>query len=202
MTTANKITITRIALIPVFVTFAFLYGSSVQSGEANLGLRIIALVTFALAALSDGLDGYVARHYHQISRLGILLDPLADKALMLSAVFTLSFAHWPISFPVWFTGLVFIREFIILNGIAILHHINGKVPIKPHWISKTCTVLQMSAIVWIMLDFRTDTPPPMTLIYIAGFFTILSALHYILEGVRQIKEHGKPLPGTDADGNY
>jgi len=202
MTTANKITITRIALIPVFVVFSFLYGASVQSGDPNLKLRIAALVIFAIAALSDGLDGYVARHYHQVSRLGILLDPLADKALMLAAVFTLSFARWPISFPIWFTVFVFIREFIILNGIAILHRINGKVPIKPHWISKTCTVLQMSAIVWLMLDFRNDSAPPMSLIYLAGFFTALSALHYILEGVRQIKEHGKPLPGTDADGNY
>lgn len=202
MTTANKITITRIALIPVFVTFAFLYGTSVQSGNPNINWRYASLLAFAIAALSDGLDGYVARHYNQVSRLGILLDPLADKALMLAAVFTLSFARWPVSFPIWFTVFVFIREFIILNGIAILHRINGKVPIKPHWISKSCTVLQLTAIVWLMLDFRSDSDPPMILLYLAGFFTALSALHYILEGVRQIKEHGKPLPGTNADGNY
>ncbi|NOY00895.1 MAG: CDP-diacylglycerol--glycerol-3-phosphate 3-phosphatidyltransferase, partial [Verrucomicrobia bacterium] len=57
MTTPNKITITRICLIPVFVTFSILYGAGVQSGEPNLNLRIAALVTFAIAALSDGLDG-------------------------------------------------------------------------------------------------------------------------------------------------
>ena len=158
MTTPNKITITRICLIPVFVTLSFLYGAGIESGEANLTLRIAALIVFAIAALSDGLDGYLARRWHQTSRLGILLDPLADKALMLSAVLTLSFAHWPISLPIWFTILVFIREFIILNGIAILHRINHKVPIKPHWISKTCTFLQMFCIVWLMLDFRTDAP--------------------------------------------
>ncbi len=202
MTTPNKITITRICLIPVFVAFSILYGAGVQSGEPNLNLRIAALVTFAIAALSDGLDGYLARRWNQTSRLGILLDPLADKALMLAAVFVLSFARWPISFPIWFTILVFIREFIILNGIAILHRINGKVPIKPHWISKSCTALQMFAIAWLMLDFRSDTPAPALLIGLAGIFTVLSGLHYILEGVRQIKEHGRPLPGTDVDGNY
>lgn len=202
MTTPNKITITRICLIPVFVTLSFLYGSSVESGEANLTLRIAALITFAVAALSDGLDGYLARRWHQTSRLGILLDPLADKALMLSAVLTLSFAHWPIILPIWFTILVFIREFIILNGIAILHRINHKVPIKPHWISKSCTFLQMFCIAWLMLDFRDDAPQPTILIGLAGLFTVLSGLHYILEGVRQIKEHGRALPGTDERGNY
>lgn len=202
MTTPNKITILRICLIPVFVTLSFMYGASVTAEDPNLNLRIAALATFSIAALSDGLDGFLARRWHQTSRLGILLDPLADKALMLSAVLTLSFANWPISLPIWFTVLVFIREFIILNGIAILHRINHKVPIKPHWISKSCTFLQMFCIVWLMLDFRINAPQPTVLIAITGLFTVLSGLHYILEGVRQIKEHGRPLPGTDEDGNY
>jgi len=197
VTTPNKITITRICLIPVFVTLAFLYGASIRSGEPDLNLRIAALVIFIIAALSDGLDGFIARHWHQTSRLGLILDPLADKGLMLSAVITLTFAHWPISLPIWFVIVVFIREFIILTGIAILYRINHKVPIKPHWISKTCTMLQMSCIAWLMLDFRVDATSPIWLIGLAGIFTVLSGLHYILEGVRQIKEHGRPLPGTD-----
>ena len=198
MTIANKITIARFLLIPVFVTFACYYGASIQANEPIQYFRIAAIVTFALAALSDSLDGYIARRYKQTSPLGAILDPLADKVLMLSTVLTLSFAHWPISLPIWFVVLVFIRETIILNGIAILHRINGKVPIKPHWISKACTFLQMLCVVWIMLDFRVNPSEPVLLIGLAGILTTLSGVHYIFEGVRQIKEQGRALPGTES----
>ncbi|MGZ5504460.1 MAG: CDP-alcohol phosphatidyltransferase family protein, partial [Chthoniobacterales bacterium] len=83
MTTANKITIVRILLIPAFVTMAIYYGQSVQAGEPAEWMRFTAIAIFLIAAVSDGLDGYVARRYNQRSRLGVILDPIADKGLLL-----------------------------------------------------------------------------------------------------------------------
>lgn len=197
MTVANKITVTRILLIPVFVTLAIYYGASVKAEAPNIAYRIAALAIFALAALSDGLDGFIARHYHQATRLGRILDPIADKALMLSAILTLSFAPWPVSLPIWFAVLVIGRDTIILVGIAIIHHLNGKVHMGPHWTSKACTFFQLLCIVWIMLDFRTAAPQPILLIGLASLFTVVSGVVYVLEGIRQLKEQGHTLAETE-----
>src|SRR6185437_9386234 len=94
MTTANKITIVRILMIPVFVTLAIYYGESVQRGEPLEWQRFAAIIVFLVAAVSDGLDGYVARRYNQRSSLGVILDPIADKGLLLSGIITLSISNW------------------------------------------------------------------------------------------------------------
>ena len=86
MTTANKITIGRILLIPVFVLLAIYYGESVRSGQPDDRLRWAAVIVFVVAAGSDALDGYIARRFQQRSRLGVILDPLADKALLVAAL--------------------------------------------------------------------------------------------------------------------
>ena len=112
MTTANKITVVRILMIPVFVTLAIYYGQSIQRGAPIEWFRFTAIVVFLVAAVSDGLDGYVARRYNQRSALGVILDPIADKGLLLSGIITLSISNWsdvdpdygkfPVWFPVWF----------------------------------------------------------------------------------------------------
>ena len=100
MTTANKITILRILLIPFFVVEVLYY---VKTGTE--GHRIAALLCFAVAAIFDGVDGYVARRFHQKTELGAVLDPLADKLLLVSAVVLLSFDHTPHfeAIPLWLT---------------------------------------------------------------------------------------------------
>src|SRR5438552_15035820 len=90
MTTANKITLVRIAMIPVFVALAIYYGESVRRGDPQEWQRFAAIIIFLLAAASDGLDGYVARRYNQRSQLGFILDPFADKGLLLIGIITLS----------------------------------------------------------------------------------------------------------------
>ncbi|PYL84339.1 MAG: hypothetical protein DMF23_06555 [Verrucomicrobia bacterium] len=94
VTTANKITLVRIAMIPVFVALAIYYGESVQRGAPLEWQRFAAILVFLLAAVSDGLDGYVARRYNQRSRLGVILDPIADKGLLLSGIITLSITNF------------------------------------------------------------------------------------------------------------
>src|SRR5437667_9916737 len=94
MTTANKITVIRILMIPAFVTMAIYYGQSVQDGAPLEWERFTAIAIFLIASLSDGLDGYVARRYNQRSSLGVILDPIADKGLLLSGIITLSISNW------------------------------------------------------------------------------------------------------------
>src|SRR4026209_993499 len=116
MTTANKITVVRILMIPVFVTLAIYYGQSIQEGDPQDWQRFAAIAIFILAAVSDGLDGYVARRYNQRSSLGVILDPIADKGLLLSGIITLSISNWSETgphhgrFPAWFPVLVISRD--------------------------------------------------------------------------------------------
>src|ERR1041384_4032190 len=157
MTTANKITVIRTLMIPAFVTMAIYYGQSVQHGAPLEWERFTAIGIFLIASLSDGLDGYVARRYHQRSSLGVILDPIADKGLLLSGIITLSISSWNDvdpeygKFPLWFPVLVITRDVVILVGAAVLHVLVGHVRVKPHMTGKIATVLQMAAIGWVML---------------------------------------------------
>jgi len=90
MTTANKITLIRILMIPAFVLMAIYYGESIKRGQPLEWQRYTAIMIFLVAAASDGLDGYIARRYNQKSALGVILDPIADKGLLLSGIITLS----------------------------------------------------------------------------------------------------------------
>src|SRR5947208_9040624 len=127
MTTANKITVVRILMIPVFVTLAIYYGESIQEGTPQDWMRFTAIAVFLIAAVSDGLDGFVARRYNQRSTLGAILDPIADKGLLLSGIITLSISNWSQvdlhygKFPAWFPVLVITRDSFILFGIAVAH---------------------------------------------------------------------------------
>src|SRR5438105_3432207 len=194
MTTANKITVVRILMIPVFVTLAIYYGQSIQRGEPLEWQRVAAIVIFLLAAVSDGLDGYVARRYNQRSSLGVILDPIADKGLLLSGIITLSISNWSQvdpdygRFPVWFPVLVITRDAVILVGAVVLYLLNGKVQVKPNWTGKVATVLQMIAIAWVMLQLRFI--PLLAVVICAGLFTLISGGVYVLDGVRQLQVAG------------
>jgi cardiolipin synthase (CMP-forming) len=199
VTTANKITIVRILMIPVFVTLAIYYGESIQRGAPLEWQRFAAIIVFLLAAVSDGLDGYVARRYNQRSSLGVILDPIADKGLLLSGIITLSISNWSQSdpdygkFPVWFPVLVITRDAVILVGAAILHYfIGGKMRVKPSWTGKVATVCQMCAIAWVMLQLRFL--PLWFVVVVAGIFTLISGVIYVVAGVRQLQAEGHAHP--------
>ena len=147
MTTPNKITIARICLIPVFVMMALYYGRSVAAGAPEEWMRWTAIAVFVLAAASDGIDGYIARRYNQMSQLGVILDPIADKGLLLSGIITLTVSNWQYEIPLWFPVLVISRDIIVVAGTVALHHFVGGVKVKPSWLGKTATVSQMVAIV-------------------------------------------------------
>lgn len=202
MTTANKITIARILMIPMFVMMAVYYGRGIQRGHPHDWERFLAIFIFLLAAASDGVDGYIARHYNQTSRLGVVLDPIADKGLLLSAIITLSFSNWTHEFPLWFPVLVITRDAVILIGAAVMHHLTGSFVVKPSWMGKTATATQMVAVACYLLQldfFKTtitifDSTIPVDFLYIpvalAGFFTLVSGIQYVTRGILQLQAGG------------
>jgi len=208
MTTPNKITITRIFMIPFFVIMAVYYGRSVSHGEPQEWQRFAAMMIFFLAAASDGLDGYIARRYNQRSRLGVILDPIADKGLLLAGIITLSVSNWQYEMPAWFPVIVIARDVMVLSGVVVVHLFTGAVKVKPIWTGKVATALQMIALSLVMLQWNPtiwrfsigswQTPVEFLDIpvYLAGLFTAVSGVGYIVEGIRQLQAggHGDPKP--------
>jgi len=200
MTTANKITIVRILLIPVFVTLAVYYGRSVEQGAPVEWQRIAAIIVFVIAAASDGVDGYIARHFNQRSRLGSILDPIADKGLLFSALLSLSFTNWPYQFPLWFPILVIARDLVVLGGTALLYAFIGPVQVRPTWTGKVATALQMASIAGAMLQLPWTFPGGTGasflfldgLVVATGVFTFVSGVGYVMEGIRLLQAGDPP----------
>jgi CDP-diacylglycerol--glycerol-3-phosphate 3-phosphatidyltransferase len=193
MTTANKITILRILLIPFFVVELIYY---VETG--NEIHRFVAILSFAVAAILDGVDGYIARHYNQISELGKILDPLADKLLLVSGIVALSFNHGTFlgQIPLWLTGTIIGRDFLILIGMVVIHLTVGKVAVNPRFIGKCATVLQMAVVIWILLKWDAGHGAHWLkiLALVAAVFTGVSGLLYIWDGVKQLGSHPASSP--------
>ena len=191
MTHATKITLLRLFLVPVFAKFAIDYADSWKVGEPQEPLRWLAVAIFVIIAASDGLDGWIARRFSQQSLLGAILDPLTDKALLLTGLIVLSLVEWGHNWhlPLWFIGLVIGREILIIVGIWILYGLNRHVPIKPHWTGKVCTVTQMFALGWIMLKIFPF--PPLYPTILAAIFTIWSGVAYFHIGIRQLPSVAK-----------
>ena len=117
MTTATKITLVRVAMIPLYMVFMYLSG-----GAAGLWMYL-ALAVFIIASITDFVDGYIARHYNQVSDFGKFLDPLADKLLTLAAM--AMFCEWG-TFPAWALMIVLTREFAV-SGLRMSAGPKGKV---------------------------------------------------------------------------
>ena len=194
MTTANKITIIRILLIPVFVWLTLDYIRNFQKGDEQEWKRILACAVFAVAAISDGIDGYIARRYRQKSELGSFLDPLADKMLLISALILLSIRFKDGSpfelLPLWFPVLVVSRDLLLLGGTVLIHMLAGKVTARPRIVGKCATFFQMIALGWVLL--KIERPPYEWPLYAAGFFTLVSGIWYIFDGVKQLSAHEAP----------
>lgn len=179
MTLANQITLVRILLIPVFVVFAVYYSATVRAGMPEEWLRWSAVAAFVIAAASDGLDGWIARRFNQRSALGVVLDPIADKGLLLTAIITLSICPWAVSLPIWFPVLVIARDIVILVGCGLLKFLTGDVEVRPSALGKISTALQMAAVAWVLLQI----PGQHWVVWAAGLFTLLSGLGYIWRGM-------------------
>lgn len=195
MTTANKITIGRILLIPVFFWLTLDYIREHQKGNEVEWQRIWACLVFLVASISDAVDGYIARRYKQKTELGTYLDPIADKLLLVSALVLLSvrFKDSPFeSLPLWFPVLVISRDLIILGGFILIYIFTGHVKARPRLVGKAATLFQMISLAWVLL--KIEQPSYLWPLYAAGFFTLISAIWYIFDGVKQLSGHEAKKP--------
>lgn len=170
MTTANIITLIRIAMIPVFLVFA-------SSGD----YAIVSAAIFAVASLTDSLDGYIARHYNQVTDFGKLVDPLADKLLVMSAL--LIFVAQGIM-PVWAATIVIGREFAITSlrmvaaakGIVIAAAKSGK--------AKTFVQCIMTILILVLGKNIVEITSRLTVqdiaIYLMTFVSLYSCVDYFI----------------------
>lgn len=181
MNLANRITTFRILLIPFFIAAILYYG------EAMPNLRFAALFIFSLACFTDAIDGGIARSRGQVTELGIILDPIADKLLIVSAFIALSVVKSiPQDFriPAWAVLIVISRDIIIVIGSVIIYFLKGNIAIKPSGLGKITTFFQMIAIMAILITFKYNK----FFLYPAILFTIFSGFDYIWRGSKQLSE--------------
>ncbi|HJN90123.1 MAG TPA: CDP-alcohol phosphatidyltransferase family protein [Verrucomicrobiota bacterium] len=197
MTIPNYISMLRLMLVPVFVISLLDY--------ADTGTELswwTAVAAFLVAAVSDGVDGYIARRFRQRSELGAFLDPLADKILLVSGLVVLSFSskHLP-QLPIWMIGMVFGRDLFLLLGFFVITHWCGKMKIQPHVISKCATVLQMIVVAWGVLgrkdQFGLETDWLFWWCLVATLCTGATFFVYFPAGMKQLK--AVPASGPSED---
>lgn len=171
MNLPNSITIFRLLLVPLFVIFLLEHRSD------------MALLTFAIAGISDALDGFLARVLNQKTLFGAYVDPLADKLLLTTAFVTLAIMA---KLPGWLAVIVVSRDVIILGGIGILMLNNRSMQIKPTFVSKATTFIQLVTICFILgHDYVKEYWFLHNhFIVITALFTLLSGFHYLYIGFR------------------
>jgi len=189
VTLPNLLTIFRMALTPVFVSLLF-YQKFVW-----------ALAAFVLAGITDGLDGLLARRFQQQSELGRILDPIADKMMLVTSFVVLSMRsvfptplpkHLPV--PFWVTITVISRDIFILVGAAAINMVSGFRAFRPSFLGKVSTVVQIGAVAAVILaaQTRVGTGYYLPTIYTSVFaLTLLSGIHYIFFVSRLLNEDRK-----------
>ena len=163
----NFITLVRIAMVPVFIL--------VLLEERYLA----AMILFLIAGITDGLDGYVAKRYHLVTRLGAILDPVADKLLLISAYILLTILG---HVPMWLLLSIVFRDLLLVNGFIIHTAIFGPLQMKLSLLSKVNTVFQIILIVSILTEQAgADILVAVTNVLILAVMvtTVGSCLHYI-----------------------
>jgi cardiolipin synthase len=183
LTAPNQLTLLRMIFVP-FIVFHLVSGR-----------YLWALVVFVIAGFSDGLDGLLARMLHQQTVLGQYLDPIADKLLLSTMFLVLSILH---KIPWKYTVLVFSRDISILAASAVLFAIAGLRNFSPSIFGKANTFSQICAVFFVLLfevrPFRAIWIARTVSLRATFFFTILSALHYVILVQQRLREHTHALP--------
>jgi cardiolipin synthase len=171
MNLPNILTLTRVLLIPVFVIL-------IMNKLFNW-----ALFTFAIAGITDGIDGLMARITHQRTELGAYLDPIADKLLLFAAFISLAIIEF---IPSWLVVIVITRDVIIVVGFLVMFFTSYHPKINPSLLSKATTVFQIITILLVLMAGYSTVFKQLSMIAIYGtaVITILSGSHYIYLGTR------------------
>lgn len=175
MNIANKISTFRILSVPFFAACLLYYSPGREY------LRMMALAIFILGTLSDALDGFVARKAKLQSRAGLVLDPLGDKLLLMSAFIFLSpISKLPLKFPLWVSFIVISRDTIIILGAVVIYMVKQSLELHPSGWGKLTTTAQMIAVISLLLQWRIS---PITW-WVAVLFSIISGLDYVKKGFK------------------
>ena len=173
MNIPNALTMMRILFVPLIIIFLM------------QGAFIKALILFTISGITDGLDGFLARFLNQQTELGAYLDPIADKALIISCFVTLSVKQ---IIPGWLTVIVVSRDCIILIGIAILTLMSVAFQVRPSVVSKLTTLFQLVAVFAVLVVRSFALPVGSEVLYlifmVTAFFTAVSGLDYLIRGLR------------------
>lgn len=195
---ANRMTITRILLIVPFVSCMLKTNDPALSEMMQNVMRYIAILIFLVMAISDGLDGFLARRKVQVTRLGAFLDPTADKLLMTSACLLLCSDRGGIEgflLPPTVVVLIIGKDLFLLIGFIIIYFITSQVRIVPVLIGKIATVLQLVMVAAILLAPEISKVLPFWrrflpfLWWSAAGTAILATLIYIRNGSRYIEQY-------------
>ncbi|MBI5062512.1 MAG: CDP-diacylglycerol--glycerol-3-phosphate 3-phosphatidyltransferase [Desulfatitalea sp.] len=178
MSIPNILTVVRILLTPVFVIMLL------QQSYSQ------ALLVFAVAGLSDALDGFIARYFNQRTVLGAYLDPVADKLLLVSAYVILGMLD---VFPDWIAVIVIARDVIIVLGIAIIALTSKSYEVRPSLVSKATTLTQIVLVLLCLFDPAAAKLPSLhtPLVWGTAVLTTLSGLHYIFIGMNILQENNE-----------
>ncbi|MBN1354027.1 MAG: CDP-alcohol phosphatidyltransferase family protein [Candidatus Omnitrophica bacterium] len=175
MNLANRITILRILLIPFFIAF-ILYSK-----------WAVALIVFVIAAFTDAIDGYIARRTGQRTELGTVLDPIADKLIILSAFICFSVNRQitpALKIPLYVPIVVISRDAIIVLGAILIFLIKNSLEVKPTLISKATTCVQMLTVISILMKLAAST----VLWNLAVVLTVCSGIDYVIKGSKLLNE--------------
>ena len=185
----NLITLTRVALVPVFAMMLL--------QKRALGALLVVL----LAGLSDVLDGFAARRWNQQTRIGRLIDPLADKTLLSTAFIMLAIRSLGFTYviPLWLVVIVVARDLIIVAGGFVIFLVRGRREFPPSILGKMSTVMQVATVFWVILSnyvrvsalatssflAAITSPSVLDAFYIATLvLTLASGADYIYKGIR------------------
>jgi cardiolipin synthase (CMP-forming) len=172
--------------IPNFITIARLIGVPVVVWLIIADQYFAAVSLFILAGVSDAVDGFIAKRYGATSELGAFLDPIADKALLVSVFVTLGYEG---ILPAWLIILTVSRDILIIGGVILSYVMAKPVAMKPLWVSKLNTVAQILLIALVLADLAgmaVSTIVVTTLVMAVAGLTIASASAYLVDWVRHM----------------
>jgi len=204
---ASRITILRILLIIPFVSFMLKINDPVLGPDAQQAMRYVSTAIFLTMAVSDGVDGYLARRKKQITRLGAFLDPIADKLLMTCACLLLASQRGHVEgflMPPTVVVLIIGKDLFLLIGFTIVYLITSRVYIAPVFIGKLATTLQLSMVAAILIAPEVSGVLPgwiwflRVLWWSAAGTAILATLIYICSGSRYIEQYEQGIEAKNS----
>lgn len=204
---ATRITIFRMLLIAPFVSFMLKTNDPSLSIGVRNAMRHISIFIFLIMAVSDGIDGYLARRKRQVTKVGAFLDPIADKLLMTCACLLLASERGHVGqflLPSTVVVLIIGKDLFLLIGFTIIYFITSQIHIAPVFIGKLATALQLSMVAGILVAPEVSAIFPCWIWFLrilwwsAAGTAILATLIYIRNGSRYIEQYEQSLTNNNS----